>query len=373
MDYLYEYLAFLAQAVTIVIAIVVIISAIAGAAMKQTSDEHEGHLAIKKLNDEVTDLRHAMEGNLLPPDEAKKLHKQEAKQAKQKAKQQARQAGHKPSKQSVDQKASASSDAIVSDGQSTQPETAIPERVFVVHFDGDVKASPIEHFRREISAILTLATAQDEVVACIESPGGMVHSYGLAASQLARIRAKEIPLTVVVDRVAASGGYLMAVVANKILAAPFALIGSIGVVAQVPNVHRLLKKNDVDVEVLTAGKYKRTLTVFGENTKDGRQKFLEELEDVHLLFQEYVAENRPGLDVDKVATGEAWYGKRALALNLIDGLSTSDEYLLDRCAQSDVYEVKWIEQKKPIDRLLGKINGMLDRATQLMDTFRTQR
>ena len=165
----------------------------------------------------------------------------------------------------------------------------------------------------------------------------------------------------------------MAVVANKILAAPFALIGSIGVVAQVPNVHRLLKKNDVDVEVLTAGKYKRTLTVFGENTEEGRQKFLQELEDVHVLFQEYVAENRPGLDIDKVATGEAWYGKRALELNLIDGLSTSDEYLLERCASSEVYEVKWIELRKPIDRILGKVNGMLDSATQFVDTLRPQR
>ena len=224
--------------------------------------------------------------------------------------------------------------------------------------------------RLEVSAVLTMATAADEVVVCIESPGGMVHSYGLAASQLTRIRNKGIPLTTVVDMVAASGGYLMAAVANRVLAAPFALVGSIGVVAQVPNVHRLLKKNDVDVEVLTAGKYKRTLTVLGENTEEGRQKFVEELEDVHALFQEFVAENRPALDLDVVATGEAWYGKRALDLGLVDELSTSDEYLMNRCEQGEVFEVKWVEHKKPIDKLLGKVGTLLDQASSTLDIWR---
>ena len=198
----------------------------------------------------------------------------------------------------------------------------------------------------------------------------MVHSYGLAASQLMRVRNKGIPLTVVVDQVAASGGYLMAAVANKVLAAPFAVIGSIGVVAQVPNVHRLLKKNDVDVEVVTAGKYKRTLTLLGENTEDGRQKFKEELEEVHLLFQEFVVANRPKLDIEAVATGEAWYGKRALQLGLIDELATSDEYLMDLCEEFKVYEVKWQEVQKPIQKLFGQINLLVDRVSHLLEFVR---
>jgi serine protease SohB len=198
----------------------------------------------------------------------------------------------------------------------------------------------------------------------------MVHSYGLAASQLTRIRNKGIPLTAVVDMVAASGGYLMAAVANRVLAAPFALVGSIGVVAQIPNVHRLLKKNDIDVEVLTAGKYKRTMTVLGENTDEAREKFVAELEDVHALFQEFVADNRPGLDLDTVATGEAWYGKRALALGLVDELATSDEYLMSLCEEHDVYSVEWVEHKKPIDRLLGKVNTLLDQASSTLDMWR---
>ena len=170
--------------------------------------------------------------------------------------------------------------------------------------------------------------------------------------------------------VAVSGGYLMAAVANRVLAAPFALVGSIGVVAQVPNVHRLLKKNDVDVEVLTAGKYKRTLTVMGENTEEARQKFVEELEDVHALFQEFVADNRPGLDLETVATGEAWYGKRALDLGLIDELATSDEYLMRLCSERDVYEVQWVEHKKPIDKLMGKVNTLLDQASGTLELWR---
>ena len=168
------------------------------------------------------------------------------------------------------------------------------------------------------------------------------------------------------DKVAASGGYLMASVADKIIAAPFALLGSIGVVAQIPNVHKLLKKNDVDVELLTAGKYKRTLSIFGENTEEGRQKFMEEIEDVHLLFQEFVTNNRPNLDIEKVATGEAWYGKRALELSLVDQLLTSDEYIVDLCAERSVYQVEWEINKSPVDKFLGKVNGTLDRVQDLL-------
>ena len=189
-----------------------------------------------------------------------------------------------------------------------------------LRFDGDVRASNVERLRLEVSAILTMANHKDEVVVCLESPGGMVHSYGLAASQLMRnpVQGNSPDGSCGYGRSIGrlSDGRLWPI---RVLAAPFALLGSIGVVAQVPNVHRLLKKNDVDVEVITAGKYKRTLTVLGENTEEGRKKFTQELEDVHDLFREFVAQNRPELDLEAVATGEAWYGKRALAMGLIDG------------------------------------------------------
>lgn len=347
MAFVYEYIMFLAQAATIVVAILIVISSVASLGMKQAHRSEDGHLNVTKLNDTIKHLRFAMEDRMLSPGHAKKQHKREMKSAAKQAK----------SKEKV---ASKAPDGVSPDSM---------DRAFVIRFEGDVRASAIEHLRFEINAILTMATAADEVVVCIESPGGMVHSYGLAASQLARIRSKGIPLTVAVDKVAASGGYMMAAVANKILAAPFALVGSIGVVAQIPNVHRLLKKNEVDVEILTAGKYKRTLTTFGENTDEGREKFIEELEDVHTLFQEFIEENRANLDMDQIATGEAWYGKRALELNLIDGLITSDEYLMALCDERDVYEIQWEVSKRPLDRLLGKVNGTLERANNLLDSF----
>ena len=376
MDFLFEYLMFLGQVVTLVVAFLIIASSLAGLSGRQHGDQ--GHLVIRKLNERVRELRFTMENHLLTAEEAKRQHKSESKSEKAEAKKAAK-AAKLAAKQKPGVKKTAVADEQGDSDAGTEGQGVAEvapklegqkDRTFVIHFDGDTAASGVDFLSVEISAVLTMAGANDEVVICLESPGGMVHSYGLAASQMMRIRNKGIPLTAIVDRVAASGGYLMAAVANRILAAPFAVIGSIGVVAQIPNLHRLLKKNDVDVEVLTAGKYKRTLTLLGENTDEGREKFREELEDVHALFQEFVAENRPELDIEAVATGEAWYGKRALELNLVDGLATSDEYLIELCETRDVFEVTWEETKKPIDRVLDKFNGMLDRVSHVLEFVR---
>jgi serine protease SohB len=198
---------------------------------------------------------------------------------------------------------------------------------FVLEFKGDVLASQVQALRQEISAILSVATPQDLVILRLESPGGSVNGYGLAAAQLHRLRERQIPLIACIDQVAASGGYLMACVANQIIASPFAIIGSIGVVAQLPNFHRWLKKQDIDVELLTAGEYKRTLTLFGENTSAGRKKFQEDLENIHAAFRQYVLSNRQKLDMDQVSTGEHWLAIDALALGLVDELKTSDEVI----------------------------------------------
>ena len=367
MTYLYEFALFLAQTVTIVAALIILVSAIVSINMRHQHPEG-GRLRVSKLNERLRDLRHTLEDGVLPPETVKKKHKTEAK-AQNKALKAQTAALAAEDKASETQGGSAGqSEVTVGEGPQAAEEPA--QRVYVIRFEGDVRASKIDHLRREVSAVLTLARPTDEVVVVVESPGGMVHSYGLAASQLTRIRNQNIPLTVIVDKVAASGGYLMAAVANKILAAPFAVVGSIGVVAQVPNVHRLLKKNDVDVEVITAGKYKRTLTVFGENTPEAKEKFTEELEDVHHLFQEFVTDYRPGLDIATVATGEAWYGKRAVDLNLVDELMTSDEYLMRACDHSEVFEVQWEDNKRPIDRLFKQVNGMLERAESLIPDFR---
>lgn len=224
--------------------------------------------------------------------------------------------------------------------------------LFVIDFIGDIKASQVEQLRAEISAVLSIAAKEDEVMIRVESPGGSVNGYGLAASQLQRIRDRAIPLTVCIDKVAASGGYLMACVAEKIIAAPFAIIGSIGVVAQIPNFHRLLKKNDIDVELLTAGEYKRTLTMFGENTKDGRQKFQEDIDAIHQQFKEYVLSNRSQLDISQISTGEHWLAKDALDLKLVDCLQTSDDYLMEKIKTHQCFQIIVKGKQTFADKLL---------------------
>ncbi|TCP94698.1 inner membrane peptidase [Cricetibacter osteomyelitidis] len=241
--------------------------------------------------------------------------------------------------------------------------------IYVLDFKGDITASETTALREEISAIIAVAKPeQDEVLLRLESPGGVVHGYGLAASQLQRLKQHGIKLTAAVDKVAASGGYMMACVADKIVVAPFAVVGSIGVVAQVPNVHRLLKKHDVDVDVMTAGEYKRTVTVLGENTEKGKQKFQQELEETHALFKQFVSQNRPHLDIDKVATGEHWFGQQALALQLVDEIATSDDLIMQAIKDKAVIGVKFARKKSLLQKF-GKqaeesADNLLMRATQ---------
>ncbi|HFI0121023.1 TPA: protease SohB [Streptococcus suis] len=238
------------------------------------------------------------------------------------------------------------------DQESSKQETEDPvKRLFVLDFEGDIQAKQVDNLREEITAILTLSSQGDEVLLRLESPGGSVYGYGLGASQLLRLKDKQIPLTIAVDKVAASGGYLMASVADTIVAAPFALVGSIGVVAEIPNIHRLLKKHEIDVNVMTAGKYKRTLTVIGENTPEGKEKFQEELNDVYALFKEFVSENRPILDIEQVSTGETWYGTSAKKVHLVDEIATSDDLILGQIHDKQVLLVKYEEKKSLINQI----------------------
>lgn len=336
-EFLYEYGLFVAKAVTLVAAILVVIGAAAQLAARNKS-EGEGHIEVININESLDNMSQALKEQILDKDVLKQQYKAEKKKDKAEAKLRAKQF-----KKGID------------------IEQQHKKRLFVIDFDGDIKASDVEPLREEITSILTLATDKDEVMLRLESAGGMVHSYGLAASQLQRIRDRKIPLVVAVDRVAASGGYMMACIADKLLAAPFAVLGSIGVVAQIPNFHRLLKKNDIDVELLTAGEYKRTLTMFGENTDKDRRKFVEDLDDTHLLFKEFVAENRPQLDMDQVANGDVWFGRRALDKQLIDEICTSDEYLVNACDEADVFQVRFVEKKSLSERLGVSVSASLDR------------
>lgn len=324
MEFLAEYAGFLARTVTVVVAIVVVLLVIA--VLRQKGQRSSGHLSVRKLNEFYRELREHLEDSVLHKDQLKRQRKAEAK-------------AHK----------------------AEQKKPVEKPRVFVLDFDGDIKASATEQLRHEVTAVLSMAQPADEVVVRLESGGGMVHAYGLASSQLARLRDAGVPLTVCVDKVAASGGYMMACVANRVLAAPFAVLGSIGVVAQLPNVHRLLKKHDIDVEVLTAGEFKRTLTVFGENTEKGREKFQEDLELTHHLFKGFVSRYRPQLDIDKVATGEVWLGLSALEHELVDALQTSDEYLARRANEAQLFQLRFINRKSLQERIGLAASVAIDR------------
>ncbi|MCK9817952.1 protease SohB [Pseudomonas chlororaphis] len=325
MEFLSEYASFLAKTVTLVIAILVVLVTAASLRGKGRR-KGAGQLHVSKLNDFYKGLRERLEQSLLDKDQLKALRKSESKAEKKSKK---------------------------------QPEDK--PRVFVLDFNGDIKASATEGLRHEITALLTLATPKDEVVLRLESGGGMVHSYGLASSQLARIRQAGVPLTVCIDKVAASGGYMMACIGEKIISAPFAILGSIGVVAQLPNVNRLLKKHDIDFEVLTAGEYKRTLTVFGENTEKGREKFQEDLDITHQLFKNFVSRYRPQLAIDEVATGEVWLGVAALDKQLVDELQTSDEYLAERAKSAELFHLNYAERKSLQERVGLAASGSIDR------------
>ena len=325
-EILLNYGIFLLELLTVfgIVALVVVLI------IESRKQPENGTITVTNLTEKYQDQQKHLSSIFLSEEEQKHQEKQQKKEAKAKAKAEKKRLKEGGEKSEAQEKA----------------------RLFVLEFDGDVHASAVTALRKEIDAIISLAKPErDEVLLKLESPGGVVHGYGLAASQLQRLKDRNIPLTVAVDKVAASGGYMMACVANKIISAPFAVIGSVGVVAQVPNIHRLLKKHDIDVDVMTAGEYKRTVTLVGENTEKGKQKFQQELEETHLLFKEFVKKHRPQLDIEKVATGEHWFGEQAIGLNLVDSLSTSDDILLSSVQEKDVFEVKYRQKKKLAQRL----------------------
>jgi serine protease SohB len=322
-EFLFQYGLFLAKALTWV-AVIVVVAVVLLNLLHHARGAAVDHLQVKSLNHRFRDLADSLKHALLTPAQ----WKQEVK-------------AHKAEDKARD--------------KAGAPDRA---RVFVLDFDGDLQASAVESLREEISALLQVARRGDETVLRLESEGGVVHGYGLAASQLRRIRDAGITLTVAVDKVAASGGYLMACVADRILAAPFAVVGSIGVVGQLPNFNRLLRKHEIDYELHTAGQHKRTLTVFGENTEAGREKFRETLEEAHALFKSFIQQNRPQVDLAQVATGEHWFGARALALKLVDTLQTSDDYLLERSKACDLYELRYKRHRGLLERLTAGLAGL---------------
>ena len=322
-DMLLEYGLFLAETLTVVVGIGVIIALIATLARRESRTEH---LEVRCINRVIEDLGRSVSHGVLPA----KRFKAEEKARKKKEKARAKSGAH-----------------------------ADRKRVFVLNFRGDIKASAVASLRHEVTAVLSSARAGDEVLLRLENSGGLVHEHGLAASQLLRLRERSIPLTVAVDKVAASGGYMMACVADRVLAAPFAILGSIGVLLQLPNFRRMLDSGGVDFEQIKGGEFKRTLTVFGHNSDAERSAAQAQVDDTHALFKEFVSEYRPDLPIDRVATGEHWYGKRALELKLCDELTTSDDYLLTASGDSDLYELRYVVRKGLGGKLMAAVSATL--------------
>jgi len=361
-EFFASYGLFFLKVLTFLIAILIVIFTVAMLASRGRKPGSEGSIEITNLNETYDAMRESLSFSLLD-EQAEKLARKD-KKSEDKAERKAQKAAAKKARKQR------------GDGETHVNEPG-KKRVFVMDFDGDMRATAVENMRREISAILTTATEQDEVVLRLTSGGGTVTGYGLGASQLDRVKAKNVSLTVCIDQVAASGGYMMACVADKLIAAPFAFLGSIGVVAQIPNFHRLLKEFNIDFEVLTAGKFKRTLTVFGENSDEGRDKFLQDIERIHGQFKQHVDHYRPSLNIEEVATGEIWAGQDALDRHLADELGTSDAYLMDQLEEADVLMVKYQKKKSIADRfsigVQDTVDGLLmrwvERASKIHNTL----
>lgn len=336
MEFLLEYLLFAAKAGTLVVAIVVVLLFLTS--LRSSASQNSGRIEFKNLSERYKTIK---EGFL--------ALKAENEQDEEKGE--------------IAQTGSGKRWWQFWKKKKPLEEKAQKSNLYVINFEGDLAAAGVKNLREEVSALLQIAKEGDEVLIKLKSPGGIVNGYGLAASQLVRIRDRGLHLTVAVDEVAASGGYLMACVANHIIAAPFAIVGSVGVVAQLPNFHKLLEKFNIDYEQFTAGDYKRTITMFGENTDEGREKFKSELEEVHSVFKEFVHRYRPEMDIDAIATGEHWLAVRAKELGLVDELKTSDSYLLEALEKRGAYSIQYIEKKsvrKGISRFLTKLANRLN-------------
>ena len=317
LEFLLQYGLFLAETITVVAAVAALVLLVAALAARRRGGGGIERLEVRDLGARYREMKQTLESGLLGAKERKAAAKARKRESKARAKR----------------------------GRADRP------RVFVLDFKGDIRASAVASLREEVTAVLAFARPEDEVLVRLENAGGLVHEHGLAASQLLRVRDRGIPLTVSVDKIAASGGYMMACVANRILAAPFAVLGSIGVLAQMPNFHRLLDIHGIDFEQFKGGEFKRTVTMFGENTDADREKFRQDIEDVHDIFKSFVTEHRPGLDIEKVATGEHWLARRARDLGLCDTLVTSDDYLLEANERAELVGVRFVAPKRLSARL----------------------
>lgn len=344
MSFLHDYGLFFLKTLTVVVGVVAVLAAVPLIGGRLLGARRPGRrgLQVRHLNRTYEDLAFALRAQTMPAKAAKALARARKKERK-----------------ALDARRAAPSRSGSTDAPGAEPAGAPTRpRAFVLDFHGDVRATEVAALREEITAIVTVARPGDEVVLRLENPGGLIADQGLAAAQLMRVRSRGLRLVVAVDRVAASGGYMMACVADRILAAPFAVVGSIGVIAEIPNVYRLLDRAGIEFEQITGGEYKRTVTPFTLTTEAKRDKLTSQIEDTHALFKDFVTLHRPQLDVERVGSGEYWYGTRAVELGLVDELMTSDDYLLARSADADLYTVSWSRGRTPARKLAALVRSM---------------
>lgn len=323
MDFFVDLAAFLIKAGILAAASVFVLGSLIGMIRRARMDPGQDHLRVTYLNEELADHSLSILNAMMPPKAFKKL-----------ARRQQQELGVK---------------------SRTRPKT------FILDFFGDLAASSVDALRQQINALLLVLEEKDEVLVRLESSGGKAHAYGFAAAQLGRLKGENRRLVVSIDRVAASGGYMMACVADHIIAAPFALVGSIGVLAMVPNFHRLLQQFNVDYDEFAVGENKKNISLLGANTEEGKQKFIQDMEEFHRDFKGFVAEHRPAVKIDEAADGDVWYGEKARTLGLVDELKTSDDFLLERIKERDLFRVEFVESKplrKRLSHWMTRLNSL---------------
>lgn len=199
------------------------------------------------------------------------------------------------------------------------------------------------------------------IVLRVDSPGGTV----AASEEIATyVKECEKPVVVSVGDVGASGAYMISSQADSIWANPGSSVGSIGVIAQIPNVSGLLDMVGVEFQTFTAGEYKDAGSAYRDLTKEEEALIQGEVEEAYDQFIDIVAEGR-GLErakVEELAIGWTWSGVRAKELGLVDEVGTYRDALEDAAERGGIegdYEIVTYEDE--FGDILGTLLSLTDR------------
>ncbi|MDP3296608.1 MAG: signal peptide peptidase SppA [Thermodesulfovibrionia bacterium] len=199
----------------------------------------------------------------------------------------------------------------------------IGEKVGIIRVEGVILDS-----RDVIDELKTYAkdSSIKAVVIRIDSPGGAVAPAQEIYKEIVKLK-KEKKVVASMGSVAASGGYYIACPADKIVANPGTLTGSIGVIMEIPNIEGLMKKIGVETKVIKSGKHKDIASMFKSMTEEERKILQSVLDDVHDQFIRAVSEGRNMKyeNIKELADGRIFTGKKAKELGLVDTLGNLDD------------------------------------------------